>query len=347
MSFKKYFTRRVLSVECSQQRQLTGVVWYNHVDMKEVQSRNTSPTDFLKSDRGEIAEIIKETGQPKCVAVMLDGTRRVLKLKPGFHDDRWLYHEDHITGLIHKSIEVADTFFDCGLDTVIGPLASLGNLNRKNFMPLGLERLLNPLLDEYSLSIYKKHNAAVTFYGDLDGARNMQGGEIIDKYIESFKKINPKIPQKHILIGIGFSTDRETEIIANLAIDYYKETGKNPIRNDLIKKYFGQDVPAIDIFIRTNEVKMSGGLTPLLTQHDTQLYFPVAPGIMSLTEPVIKSILYDYLYSRILSHGMHEHSPITEQEAEVVSNFYEIHQNEVLGLGRRVGDLWIHDFQKE
>jgi len=91
---------------------------------------------------------------------------------------------------------------------------------------------------------------------------------------------------------------------------------------------------------------MSGGLTPLLTQHDTQLYFPVAPGIMSLTENTIKSILYDYLYSRVLSHGMHEHSPITEQEANEVSDFYESHQFEVLGLGRRVGDLWIHDFQK-
>lgn len=313
--------------------------------MKETRRAYQSPTDFLNCDRREIAEIIKETGKPQCAVVMLDGTRRVLKLRPGFHDDRWLYHEDHITGLIHKSVEVADTLFDCGLDTVIGPLASLGNLNRENFIPLGLDRLLKPLLDEYSLSVCKKHNAAVTFYGDLDGARNMQGGEIIDKYIESFREINPKVHQKHILIGIGFSTDRETEIIANLAIDHYKETGKNPTRNDLIKKYFGQDVPAIDIFIRTNEVKMSGGLTPLLTQHDTQLYFPVAPGIMSLTENTIKLILYDYLYSRVLSHGMHEHIPITEQEAEVVSNFYESHRSEVLGLGRRVGDIWIHDFQ--
>jgi hypothetical protein len=314
--------------------------------MKENESGNQALADFQNCSREEIAEIIKETGRPRCAAVMLDGTRRVLKLKPGFHDDRWLYHEDHITGLIHKSMEVADTLFDFGLDTVIGPLASLGNLKRKGFMPLGLDRLLSPLLDEYSLSIYKKHNAEVTFYGDLDGARNMYGGEIIDKYIVSFKRINPEIPQKHILIGIGFSTDRETEIIANLAIDHFKETGKNPNREELVKRYFGYNVPAIDIFIRTNEVKMSGGLTPLLTQHDTQLYFPVAPGIMSLTENTIKSVLYDYLYSRVLSHGMHEHSPITEFEAEEVSNFYERHQNEVLGLGRRVGDLWIHDFQK-
>lgn len=314
--------------------------------MKDRQSENQNPIDFLRNSRKEIAEIIEQAGKPECAAIMLDGTRRVLKLKPGYYDDHWLYHEDHITGLIHKSMEVVDTLFDCGLNTVIGPLASLGNLNRKDFVPLGLDRLLRPLVDEYSLSVCKEHHAAVTFYGDLEGARKMQGGEIVDKYIELFKEINPETPQKHILIGIGFSTDRETEIIANLAIDHFKETGKNPTQKDLINRYFGQDVPAIDIFIRTNEVKMSGGLTPLLTQHDTQLYFPVAPGIMSLSENTIKSILYDYLYSRILSHGMHEHGPITDKEAEEVSNFYESHRDEVLGLGRRVGDLWIHDYHE-
>lgn len=314
--------------------------------MKEQLRESLSMTDFLKIDRAEIAEIVKERGLPRCAAIMLDGTRRVLKIKPGFHDDHWLYHEDHITGLIHKSIEVADTFFDFGVDTIVGPLASLGNLNRKDFMPVGLDRLLKPLIDEYSFSIYRKHNAAVSFYGDLEHARNMPGGEIIDRYIESFGKTNPKFPEKNILIGIGFSTDRETEIVANLAIDHYKETGNKPNQKDLIKKYFGMDVPQIDIFIRTNEVKPSGGLTPLLIQHDTQLYFPVSPGIMSLSENTLRKILYDYLYSRVLSHGMHEHSPITNEQAEIIKDFYDQHRDDVLGLGRRVGDMWIHDSQK-
>ncbi|MEK7550400.1 MAG: hypothetical protein AAB535_01265 [Patescibacteria group bacterium] len=81
-----------------------------------------------------------------------------------------------------------------------------------------------------------------------------------------------------------------------MAIDHFKETGNKPTQKDLINRYFGQNVPAIDIFIRTNEVKMN--------------------------------------------------SPITEQEAEEVSNFYESHRDEVLGLGRRVGDLWIHDYHE-
>ncbi len=310
--------------------------------MKERATEIPARDVFLRMYREEIAEIVRARGTPKCACIMLDGTRRVLKLEPGYHDDKWLYYEDHIKGLIYKSMEVADTFFDFGLDTVIGPLASLGNLNRKDFMPTGLDRLLSPLLDEYSVSIMQKHGAAISFYGDLDHVRAMNGGEIIDNYARILEKINPANPEKHILLGVGFSTDTETDIIARQAIEFYRKTGQTPLHEDLVKQYFGHEAPPIDIFIRTNEVKPSGGLTPLLTQHDTQMYFPVSPGIMSLSEPVLRKILYDYLFGRVLSHGMHEHGPVTDEEALKVKNFYIKNKNEVMGIGQRVADMWIH-----
>lgn len=311
--------------------------------MKEKEAMPAGKKDFLALSRGEVREIVENRGIPKCACIMLDGTRRVLKLEPGYHDDKWLYYEDHINGLIYKSMEVTDIFLDFGLDIVIGPLASLGNLNRKDFMPTGLDRLLKPLLSSYSLSILGKHGAAISFYGDLDHVRSMNGGEIIDKYAEALKKINPSQAKKHILLGIGFSTDTETDIIARQAIEYFKTIGKTPSHEDLVRKYFGFNVPPIDIFIRTNEIKPSGGLTPLLTQHDTQMYFPVSPGIMSLSEGVLRRILYDFLYSRILSHGMHEHSPVTDSQANEVKSFYIKHKDDVLGIGKRVGDMWIHE----
>ncbi|MDP3994536.1 MAG: hypothetical protein Q8P91_01750 [bacterium] len=297
---------------------------------------------FQEMGRGEIAEIVKLKGWPKCVAIMLDGTRRVLKLEPEYRDDKWLYYKNHIKELIYKSMEVADTFFDYGLNTVIGPLASIGNINRKNFMPEGLDRLLSPLADDYSISIIQKQNASISFYGDLDYIKEFPGGDIVEKYSKVFERFNPKNPEKHILLGIGFSTDTETDVIARQAIDYFKKNGKVPTHKDLIENYFGLNVPSIDIFIRTNEVRLSGGTTPLLTQHDTQLYFPVSPGILSLTEPVLRKIMYDYLFSRVLSHGMHEHSSINDNEASEIKDFYMQQKDNVLGIGRRVGDIWIH-----
>ncbi|MBU0569798.1 hypothetical protein KKB40_03380, partial [Patescibacteria group bacterium] len=275
---------------------------------------------FLQLERRDIAKLVKKRKAPRCVAIMLDGTRRVLKLEPRYQDDSWLYYENHITNLIYKSIETTDMLFDMGISFVIGPLASLGNLHRKNFMPKGLERLLDPLTHKYPKSIYKKHRVSVTFYGDLEKVKSMKGGEIINIYEEKLLKISSSAPQKRILIGIGFSTDRETQLIANMAIEFYKKKNNKPTFEMLVKEYFGFMVPPIDIFIRSNEIRSSGGLTPLLTNHDTQFYFPVAPGILSFNQNMLKQILYDYLYCRVISGGKHEHKKISKKEAETIKS---------------------------
>ena len=301
---------------------------------------------FLELERQDIAKIIKDKGKPLCVAIMLDGTRRILKLSPGHHDDSWLYYKDHIRNLMYKSIEIADMLFDMGVEVVVGPLASFGNLHRKDFMPKGLKRLLDPLCDEYPTSVFKKHKAAVSFYGDLEYTKLMPGGKIINYYENQFKEINPIKPNRRILVGLGFSTDRETKVIAHRAIQYYKRNKKEPSLKQLVIDYFGFDAPSIDIFIRSNEVRLSGGLTPLLAGHDTQLYFPVSPGILSFSEKVIKHILYDYLFSRVLSHGMHEHHSITEKQAKIAKKFYFDSKDNVLGVGKRIADMWIHQAEE-
>lgn len=134
--------------------------------------------DFLNLERKEIASIVKKRKKPLCVAIMLDGTRRMLKLEAGHSDDKWLYDESHIRKLIYKSVETADMLFEMGIEMVVGPLASLGNLHRTNFMPEGLRRLLNLLAESYSTAIFRKNGTSVSFYGDLDYAKSMPGGEV-------------------------------------------------------------------------------------------------------------------------------------------------------------------------
>jgi len=298
--------------------------------------------DFLKFERQEIARIVSQEGRPKNIALMVDGTRRMLKLDPAHRDDCWLYEAEHIKTMMHKSLGAADIFFDFGVPFVMGPLISYGNLFRKNFMPAGFKNLLDPLLDEHSIAILKKQAVAVSFYGDLDLVRSLEGGVLVDEYQRRFKELKPGKIKHHILIGLGFSTEREALRIAQNAIKKYQQTRRLPTHQDLCIDYFGFPVPPIDIFIRTNEMRTSGGLTPLLTSSDTQLYVPVSPGIISLSESLLRRILYDYLYNRPHSKGMHEHNAFSESESEQVREFYLNSKDVVLGVGRRVGDVWIH-----
>ena len=302
--------------------------------------------EFLKLEPEEIKKIIQEKQRPQNVTLMMDGTRRVLKLKEGHQQDPWLYEQGHIRDLIYKSVDVVDFLFRCGVNTVFGPLASIGNLNRKNFMPAGLECLLKPLTDDHCVSKLNNHQTAVSLYGDLEYAQSLAGGEVINYYRDLLSKMSSSTPSHHLAIGIGFSTERETELIANKAIDIYQRTGERPTLKDLVSTYFGFDAPPIDIFIRTNEMRASGGLTPLLTSPNTQWYVPVSPGIISLSNHTLKLILHDYLFNRQLSGGKHEHTPISEEESREVSAFYQQSKDEVLGIGRKVGDMWIHQSKR-
>jgi len=301
--------------------------------------------DFQLLTKKEVTEIVQELGKPQNVALMIDGTRRLLKVEPEHNDDAWLYDSDHITALMHKSIQAADDLFDMGIEVVTGPLASYGNLQRDDFMPTGLERLLDPLLDDFSLQALEKHNATVHFYGDLSFIDTHPSGKQIEKYLQFFNQLNQTRdnPTKHILVGLGFTTDRDTIQIAHQAISLYEKTGQYPTQQDLIEAYFGVNIPPIDIFIRTNEFKASGGLTPLLVNHDTQFYFPSSPGLISINENNLKAILYDYLFNRNLSGGHYAHAPITSAEAVIIKDFYTNSQNHIAGVGKRIADIWINN----
>lgn len=298
-------------------------------------------SQFLRLERSEIAKLIRKERRPRCVAIMLDGTRRVLKFDPKYRDDSWSYYENPNKNLIYKSIEVAGILFDLGVEIVIGPLASTGNLHRKGFVPEGIKQLLQSFLDPYPLTVFKKHSVKLSFYGDLQYAYQLEGGKIISDYVKEISNLSAKDTKKYIVMGVGYSTERETEIIAHKAIEYYMKFNKKPSFEELVRIYFGFDALPIDILIRSNEVRPSGGLTPLLTTHGTQLYFPVSPGILSFSEKVIRSIIYDYLFSRVLSKGTYDHRPITTKQSKEIRNFYFGSKDVVLGLGRRVGDIWI------
>lgn len=312
---------------------------------KENESRSDIELkDFQLLSKKEVAEIVGELGKPQNVALMIDGTRRLLKVEPGHNDDAWLYDQKHITALMHKSIQAADDLFDMGIEVVTGPLASYGNLQRENFLPTGLERLLNPLLDDFSLQVIEKHNATVHFYGDLSFIDTHPSGRQIEKYLQYFNQLNETRdnPTKRILIGLGFTTDRDTIQIAHQAISLYEKTGRYPTQQDLVEAYFGVNIPSVDIFVRTNEFKASGGLTPLLINHDTQFYFPSSPGLISINENNLKAILYDYLFNRNLSGGQYSHAPITQEQAAAIKDFYTNSQDHIAGVGRRIADIWIN-----
>jgi len=299
--------------------------------------------DFLDLQRRDVAEIVKKQGRPKNVALVVDGTRRMLQLasEAGVYS----YEQDpanEMRQLMEVSVSAGDILFDMGVEVIIGPLATMGNLKRPGFIPHGLKLLLDPLTEEDTLEVLERHHAALTFYGDLDHIRSQNEGGVIDKYVDFFNQRNPKNPQHRVLVGLGISADSDILSVARLYSTFTSESGMTPSVEDLRKTYFGFRVPPVDIFIRSNEVKESGCLHPLLESDETQLYFPTSPGALSINEKVLRMILYDYLYNRIKSGGTHTHGVLSEEERKFALEFYQANRDRVIGVGGQVGgDFWV------
>ena len=67
---------------------------------RENESRNDIELkDFQLLSKIEVAAIVQKIGKPQNVALMIDGTRRLLKVEPEHNDDAWLYDQDHIAKL--------------------------------------------------------------------------------------------------------------------------------------------------------------------------------------------------------------------------------------------------------
>ncbi len=309
-------------------------------------SRRLSQAEFLQLSRSEVAEIVGQRGKPKNVALVVDGTRRMLQLTSHLEDVYSYEHDpsNEMRQLMEKSVETGDLLFDMGVEFVTGPLATMGNLTRPGFIPYGLKLLLDPLTGDDTLRVLEKHQASLHFYGDMDYIRTQEGGEIIDQYITFFENINPTVPRHRVLVGLGISTKSDLVLSARAFSEFKELYGKEPSVEELREYRFGFPVPPIDIFVRTNEVKLSGCLDPLLQSDETQFYFPVSPGILSLEEPVIRTVLHDYLYNRAVSGGKHVHQVLTQEEIHEVLKYYDANKTRVLGVGRQIGgDIWISD----
>lgn len=304
--------------------------------------KNLTQKEFSSLPSEDISRFVKDADLGT-VAFMMDGTRRLLKTKPEHRDDDWLYHKEYITKLIIRSLKVAELFYEYGVDNIIGPLISQNNLDRQSFFPVGALNLIEPLASDYAKELYKKWGVRVVFYGNKESYRNRKGAQEIINLINNVERMTTGNKDRKMLIGVGFNTIDEEKLISDMAITYYKKTKKNPSLRKLKEIYYGVNLPEIGVFIRTNEIRVSGGFPPLLSGPRTQLYFPVSPGIISMNRKTIKKILYDYLFNRVLSYGKHAHKPISSRESQELIRFYENNQEVTLGVGRRIGDVWVSD----
>jgi hypothetical protein len=106
-------------------------------------------------------------------------------------------------------------------------------------------------------------------------------------------------------------------------------------RQEVVRNYFGEDVPPAGWFLSYGKPFFSPEIMPLvLIGEETHSYFYQRPGYI-LTDEELRTIAYDYAYVRKtwVPDKMARYIEVPGQQ-EIWA------QNPILGLGRRVGSFW-------
>jgi hypothetical protein len=297
-------------------------------------------TWFQNLSTPEVAEIVHERG-PGTVVFAAGGTVRWFILN---HLNGWPADMSYWQGYLkyggQRFVEIVRMLFDHGIHTLFTHAIVPGQLEGKGegYLPLaltsGMERIAGT---SKFLDFYENYEVRVRFFGNY--RRVLEGSRYADA-LAQFDQVQERTSthgRRRIYWGFNSEQDQITSIL-ELAVQYYRNHGQVPSREEVIELYYGEPVEPVDVFISFNRPRTAALMPPLL-EGRADLYFTVGLSF-DFSQEQLRSILYDHLYAR---HGRHrDYAELSASAFSEMQAFYRLNQRRVTGLGRRYrpGDIW-------
>ncbi len=283
--------------------------------------------EFLALPSEEIARLVRQAGPQVCV-FPINGTRRWFVLE---HGD--VSPNQYIPIAANEYIRLFCLLFEHGIDTILSPLFGSELLRRgEKYVreALGGARILEA--PEF-LEFYTAWQVKVRFYGDYRLAlANTLHAELLASF-DRVVDLTAHHRERRLFFGL-FANDA-AETAARLAVEFYQKNNRMPARRDLIEAYYGDDLPPATLFIGFQPPSVFD--YPLLGLGEENLYFTAAPTPY-MTQDVLRSILYDHLYTRRVPEP--EWFDLSAADLQELKNYYHNCRNEVLGLGSLFYGVW-------
>jgi hypothetical protein len=297
--------------------------------------------DFFKADASEIADYVVKIGGPKVGVFVPDGNKRLILACTDLSTDSEAFYTQLAVEPVRQALSNLRVFFGHGLPTLVVPLFSRSVLDRRSpryrqLTALKMMRLL--FTDEEGddwLDFYERYSVRVRVYGEREQLTDAERECIA--HVEDVTREN----QVHrLFFGIG----GEPVIGLDVALAgsrFYQERGRKPAGDDdLVIFYYGEKIEPADFFIMSSKFSGLGALPGLICDSDTQVYFLSGPGVSALTERTYRAILYDLLFMRS-EQADGQCYPLSLQQRAELQGWYQAHGGEVIGLGRRIGNVWV------
>jgi len=288
---------------------------------------------FLQLPTEEVASLVKATGHKVCV-FPVNGTRRWFMLE---HADQIGndFIEAYMNVSIKNHVDLCAMLFDHGIQTILAPvfgreLMSRGDEYTKR---VGIDGLVRTATDKNYREFFEQYNVKVSFYGDyrdiLTGTQYEYAIPAIDEVTETTKN------NTGFRLFFGVFADEVTETVARLSVEHYLAEKTIPDKGTLIRKYYGEDVPPVSVFIGFD--KFSVFDMPLLATGEEDLYFSLSPSPY-MTVHQLRAILYDHIHVRRVPEP--DYTKLPEDELNWLRGYYRKNKDLAFGVGRLKFNLW-------
>ena len=295
---------------------------------------------FLQLPTEEVAALVKATGEKVCV-FPVNGTRRWFLLEHGneIGND---YFEAYMNAAIRNHIELCGMLFDHGIGTILAPVFGRELMRRGDEYTkrVGIDGLVRTATDKNYRDFFANQNVKIRFYGDY---RDVLTGTPYEYALKSMYEVTEmtKHNNGHRLF-FGVFADEVTETISRLSVEHYLAHGAVPDKQTLVRKYYGEDMPPVSIFIGFD--KFSVFDMPLLTTGEEDLYFSLSPSPY-MTEHQLRAILYDHIYVRRAPEP--DYTKFAPEELSWLREYYRHNKDYAFGVGKLKFNLWFPEIGNE
>ena len=289
---------------------------------------------FLQLSVQEVAALVRASGQKVCV-FPVNGTRRWFLLEHA-EQIKGDFFEAYMNASIQNHVELCGMLFEHGIDIILAPVFGRELMRRGDeyTQRVGIDGLVRTATDPNYRQFFKQYDVRVRFYGDY---RDVLTGTPYEYALRSmYEAIEATKDNKSFHLFFGVFADEFTETVSRLSVEHYLAQGSIPDKPTLIRKYYGEELPAVSLFIGFD--KFSVFDMPLLSTGEEDLYFSLSPSPY-MTQHQLRAILYDHLYVRPTPEP--DYTELTEEERSWLREYYRKNRDYAFGVGKLKFNLWI------
>lgn len=288
---------------------------------------------FLQLPTEELSTLVKATGRKVCV-FPVNGTRRWFMLEHGENVGNDFF-DSYMDASIKNHVDLCAMMFNHGIQTILAPVFGRELMHRGDEYTkrVGMDGLVRTATDKNYREFFEKHNVKVRFYGDY---RDVLKGTDFEYVLESLYEVMDATKDNTAFnLYFGVFADEVTETISRLSVEHYLAHNAIPDKNTLIRKYYGEELPPVSMFIGFD--KFSVFDMPLLSTGEEDLYFSLSPSPY-MTQHQLRAILYDHMYVRPTREP--DYTKMGVEELNWLRDYYRKNKDHAFGVGKLKFNLW-------